>query len=316
MMTSSRTESELQSFRKGTHMKCSSLGMVFLFVLAGCQTGRKDPMPVPYVNWESASVMSNGIRIHYWRTGTGDKPVMIMAHGITDYGLNWSSLAAEFDADYDIIMYDARGHGFSEKPEGPYDLSTHVEDLVGLIRALGIEKPILIGHSMGSGIIALAAATYPQMPRAIILEDPVLTELLEHLQDVNIEEWKKWIKADKAKGKQSLMKLARSKRHPGWSDFEYDHWAEAKLLVSPNVVDAILDMALWDPSRVYPKILVPTLILKADANDESREKHIKIAGLLPHGTLVHVDGASHLVRMDKPAETECHIRAFLARLQD
>ena len=143
--------------------------MVFLFVLAGYQTGRKDPMPVPYVNWESASVMSNGIRIHYWRTGTRDKPVMIMAHGITDYGLNWSSLAAEFDADYDIIMYDARGHGFSEKPEGPYDLSTHVEDLVGLIRALGIEKPILIGHSMGSGIIALAAATYPQMPRAIIL---------------------------------------------------------------------------------------------------------------------------------------------------
>ena len=289
---------------------------VFIFipiflVLSGCESNSGQVKPVPYANWESNSVKSNGIRIHYWRTGDEGKPVMIMAHGVTDYGLSWASLAAKFEADYDVIMYDARGHGFSEKPEGPYSLDTHVEDLVGLIKALGIEKPILIGHSMGSGTVALAGATYPDLPRAIIMEDPALAELLKYLTEVNIPGWKKLIEADKAMGKQKLMKLARSKRHPGWSDFEYDHWAEAKLLVSSNVVDVIRDEALREPGKIYPKIKVPTLILKADADKDNRHKHLKVAELLPNGKLVHIDGATHLVRQDKPLETERQIRIFL-----
>jgi N-formylmaleamate deformylase len=129
---------------------CFSFYSVFL-VFAGCKSDSEQVKPVPYANWESASVKSNGICIHYWCTGGEDKPVMIMAHGVTDYGLSWASLAANFQADYDVIMYDARGHGFSEKHEGPYSLDVHVEDLVGMIKALGINKPILIGHSMGSG---------------------------------------------------------------------------------------------------------------------------------------------------------------------
>ncbi|UCG57140.1 MAG: alpha/beta hydrolase [Phycisphaerales bacterium] len=295
-------------------MRCFFLSLMIVSVLAGCEQSRKQVRPVPYADWESASVTSNGVRIHYWRTGGVGKPVMIMAHGVTDYGLNWASLAAKFQADYDIIMYDARGHGFSEKPQGPYDLATHVEDLAGLVKALGIEKPILIGHSMGSGTVALAGATYPDLPRAVIMEDPALSELLKYLTEVNIPEWKRLIEADKAMGKQRLMKLARSKRHPGWSDFEYDHWAEAKLLVSSNVVDVIRDEGLRNPNRIYPKIMAPTLILKADADEESRRKHIEIAGLLPNGKLVHIDGAGHLVRLDRPAETERQIRDFLAGL--
>jgi pimeloyl-ACP methyl ester carboxylesterase len=284
--------------------------------LSGCENISQQVRPVPYADWESASVKSNGIRIHYWRTGGVGKPAMIMAHGVTDYGLSWASLADKFKDDYDIIMYDARGHGFSEKPQGPYDLASHVEDLVGLIKALEIEKPILFGHSMGSGTVALTGAAYTNMPRAVIMEDPAIAELLEYLSEVNIPQWKGFIEADKAMGKQKLMKLARSKRHPGWSDFEYDHWAEAKLLVSSNVVDVLLKEGLRNPNEIYPKIIAPTLILKADADEDSRKKHLEIAGLLQNGKLVHIEGSSHLVRLDKPDETERQIRAFLAGLDE
>ena len=47
-----------------------------------------------------------------------------------------------------------------------------VEDLAGLIKALKLEKPILMGHSMGSASVAQFAAKYPDVPRAVILEDP------------------------------------------------------------------------------------------------------------------------------------------------
>jgi pimeloyl-ACP methyl ester carboxylesterase len=135
--------------------------------------------------------------------------------------------------------------------------------------------------------------------------------LLEYLKEINIPEWKKLIEADKLMGKQKLIKLARSKRHPGWTDFEYDHWAEAKLLVSSNVVDVLRDKDIREPNVIYPKITAPTLILKADAKEDSRKKHHKVAALLPNGKLIHIDRATHLVRLDKPDETESKIREFL-----
>jgi pimeloyl-ACP methyl ester carboxylesterase len=295
-------------------MKYVYLLMPIVLMFTGCESGSGRVKPVPYANWESNSVKSNGIRIHYWRTGGEGKPVMIMAHGITDYGLSWASLASKFENDYDIIMYDARGHGFSEKPKGPYSLHAHVEDLVGLIKALKIEKPILVGHSMGCSTVASVGADYPDLPAAIIMEDPVFPDALEHLTEDILPDWKAMVEADRKMGKKKLMKVARTVRHPGLSDFEYDHWAESKLLVTPNVIDILHGEGFGDAIKIYPKIVAPTLILKADADKKSRQEHLKVAGLLPNGKLIHIDGASHLVRMDKPVETERQIRMFLDSL--
>ena len=237
-----------------------------------------------------------------------------MAYGITDYGLVFASLAGKLEDDYDIIMYDARGHGFSSKPDGPYDLATHVEDLLGLIKTLDIKQPILMGHSMGSGIVSLFAATYPEIPKAIILEDPALAGEIDYLTEAVLPDWKKRIEADRAMGKQKLIKEGKTKRHKGWSDFEYDHWAEAKLLVHANVVEVIIGKALANEDKIYPKIKAPVLILKADADKQTREKHLKTTPALANGKIIHVDGSTHQVRLDKPDETERQIRSFLAGL--
>ena len=67
--------------------------------------------------WSDGYVYANGIRIHYYRAVPAPgKPVIVMAHGATDYGLNWTTLTEELQADYDINMVDARGHGFSDPP--------------------------------------------------------------------------------------------------------------------------------------------------------------------------------------------------------
>jgi pimeloyl-ACP methyl ester carboxylesterase len=272
----------------------------------------------PDGEWESAFVESNGVRIHYWRTGGEAKPVFIMAHGITDHGMNWASLAEKFENDYDIIMYDARGHGLSDKPENPYDIDTHVEDLVGLVKALGIEKPILMGHSMGGGTVAITAAKYPDLPGAVIMEDPAGMLVQPDTPPAQTEQFKaKWLEAivaDKALGMEKLIELARTERHPGWPDIEYERWAEAKMLVTPNVLNIMGGRGFGDMREEFGKITAPTLILKADADEENRQKHLDLSAQLPNGKLVHVDGAGHLIRLDKPAETEREIRTFLAGL--
>ncbi|MEW6235117.1 MAG: alpha/beta hydrolase [Candidatus Omnitrophota bacterium] len=293
--------------------------VLFLTVSVSLSSYAEEKAPIEprqHEGWESAYIDSNGIRLHYWRTGGENKPAMILAHGATDYGLNWASLAENFQNDYDIIMYDARGHGYSDKPEGPYDLATHVEDIKGLVEALDLKKPILMGHSMGGSTVALTAATYPDLPRAVIMEDP--GDMILYLSPITQEmvaSWKKMIAEEKEMDKDKLIEIARTKRHPGWPDIEYERWAESKLLVIPNILDITFGKGFGNPKETYPKIAAPTLILKADAEEAERKKHLELAALLHHGKLIHVDGAGHLIRLDKPEITVRLIREFLANVK-
>src|SRR5215203_1888084 len=129
--------------------------------------------PPPPAGWTDGYVAANGIRLHYWRTG-GAKPPLVMAHGSSDDALCWTNLARELTDRYDVIMFDARGHGLSDPPTAADPVDVQVEDLAGLIKALKLDKPVLMGHSMGSASVAWFAAKYPDVPRAVILEDPAL----------------------------------------------------------------------------------------------------------------------------------------------
>ena len=65
--------------------------------------------------WQQGDVLTNGIRMHYYRTG-GNKPPVVLCHGGSDAGLCWTPVAKILEADYDVIMIDARNHGLSETP--------------------------------------------------------------------------------------------------------------------------------------------------------------------------------------------------------
>ncbi len=120
---------------------------IVLVALVGllATSARAGERPSAPAGWTDGFVMANGIRIHYWRTG-GDRPVLLMAHGSSDDGLCWTNLARELEDEYDIIMPDARGHGLSDPPSKSDSADAQAEDLTGLIRALDLEKPIMMGH--------------------------------------------------------------------------------------------------------------------------------------------------------------------------
>ena len=99
-------------------------------------------------NWHSDLVQVNGHAIHYYRTG-GQKSPLILLHGFSDNGLCWLRAAQTLQVTYDLIMPDAHGHGLSYRvtPGQPLNL---VDDVAGLIQALELKKPALLGHSMGA----------------------------------------------------------------------------------------------------------------------------------------------------------------------
>ena len=121
--------------------------------------------------WQAGDVAVNGLTLHYTRTG-GAKPPVVLAHGFSDDGLCWTTVAEALAADYDVVMVDARGHGRSAAPEQGYGYVDHATDLAGVIRALGLKRPAVLGHSMGAASTLVLAGLYPDLPRAILLEDP------------------------------------------------------------------------------------------------------------------------------------------------
>jgi pimeloyl-ACP methyl ester carboxylesterase len=262
--------------------------------------------------WQSGMVQSNGIAIHYLRTGLGKKPV-VCAHGITDNGACWSGVAKALESRYECIMYDTRGHGLSDKPDWGYDIDTLADDLYGVIQAFGLHKPLLMGHSLGGATIARFLSRYPDSAYGAILEDPVRFEMgneqRQELLDVRnwvIDNIGKWGSLDR----EELLHFSIYKGRPGWSRLaEHEQWTDAKKQVSPKVT-TLLDKIINVPDDLAGTT-VPVLICKADATPAKRVIHRELIAKMPNVSMVHIDGAGHNVRRDKPEQFLHEITRFL-----
>ena len=188
--------------------------------------------------WQSGAIAVNGLKLHYTRTG-GAKPPVVLAHGFSDDGLCWTPVAEALEADYDVVMVDARGHGRSAAPEQGYGSADHATDLAGVIRALDLKRPAVLGHSMGAASTLALAGLYPDLPRAILLEDPppwwtpaAVQEGPEPSAALRLA-----IIERKRKTREELIAHARS-GSPTWPEAELGPWADAKLRFSFNILIA------------------------------------------------------------------------------
>lgn len=269
--------------------------------------------PQPPPGWTDGYVVANGIRIHYWRTG-GNKPALVMAHGSSDDGLCWTNLAREFQDQYDIVMFDARGHGLSDPPSPSDAPDVQVEDLAGLIKELKLNRPILMGHSMGSSSVARFAAKYPDVARAVILEDPGLVRPATPAAGAPAaqtpEQRRATILARNNTTEEELV-AGCMKNSPKWGRSECEFWAPSKRRHHPATVQNA-PSTLPPVGELFSKITAPTLILKADAQGDLRKQNEEVASRLPKGKIVHIEGAGHNVRRENKTQTIEVMKAFLS----
>jgi N-formylmaleamate deformylase len=123
------------------------------------------------MNWTAEVCETNGINIHYLRTG-GSKPPLVLLHALSGSGACWSPLARALEGENDLVMPDARGHGNSGTPLDGYRYEDYASDVVGLIQGLGLAAPVLLGHSMGGMTAAVVASQLATAIRGLILADP------------------------------------------------------------------------------------------------------------------------------------------------
>ena len=292
--------------------------------------GKRDKEKEEYemTAWTEGDVQGNDITIHYSRTGDKNNPSVLLLHGITDSGRCWSRMAADLAGSYDVIMTDARGHGHSGTSAAEVSIALLADDAAAVIRALGLQKPFLVGHSMGGITAATVAANYPDVVRAIVLEDPALQDKPPSQTDIN----KGLLVTGEEQPAQSgwqwlfeLRALPREERiargfalNPTWAQEEIIPWADSKAEMNIAMLEpalAAVSNSRW--REIMARIQCPILLITGDPElgvVVTPEVAQQAAQLWKQGEVVHIAGAGHNIRRDRYAEMMGAVKAFLNKV--
>jgi N-formylmaleamate deformylase len=260
-------------------------------------------------------VTVNGIQVNYYRsTPEGGAPALVMIHGLTDSGLCWGRVADALDGAYDIILPDTRGHGFSDKPADGYTSEALAADVAGLIDALGLDRPVLIGHSLGGQIATFTAAEYPQKVRAVVLEDPAWLDGGDaEGREASAAQWCGDLREHQGMEREGLIALC-NENNPAWHADEVGPWADSRKHMDERALRQIL-LSLQPGWRdALRKIQCPVLLVTGDPACGviiSPEGVKEAVGINPRVREAHVARAGHSIHREQFADYMQQVKGFL-----
>lgn len=261
------------------------------------------------------------LRVREWPT---DGPPIVLAHGLASNSRIWDDVARILADRYRVVAFDQRGHGWSERPRDGYTFDKVVGDLIGLLDALNIGRPVLVGHSWGGNVVLACAAAHPDRVRGLVLVDGGFIELAAQPG----RDWER-VRVEMAPPDLThltftdLLERVRSgdaARY--WSptaeatmrtSFEDD--ADGRIRPRLRREDHLeILRALWElrPTALFPKVTVPTLIVPARRpNPTGRAAEMapiraqlvaKAAATIPNARLLWMEDTVHDIPLQRPAE--------------
>jgi pimeloyl-ACP methyl ester carboxylesterase len=114
--------------------------------------------------------IGGGRRLNLFCQGHG--PVVLMETGFSDTTMTWRKVQGQIATFATACSYDRAGLGFSDAADHPSDLVNNAADLERLIKAAGLGKPVLVGHSLGGRYVSYYARTHPGQAAGLVLVDP------------------------------------------------------------------------------------------------------------------------------------------------
>ena len=225
---------------------------------------------------EDEFIIAGEMTLHYVQWGTKGMPV-VCVHGLTANAFCFQALADELAPDHRVFAYDLRGRGDSDKPESGYTLSIHADDLAEIIDALELDRPIVIGHSLGAMIGLHFAARYPEKLSKLILMDGG-----GQLPWRTLEEQPTWLAASIGRLGTPVASFEEFKQRlkvapflgPYWNEYLDTYFAhdvfyqhDGSVISKTYPVSAHEDLKYlieeYKPELLWPRVQIPTLLLRA-----------------------------------------------------
>lgn len=266
---------------------------------------------------------SGGVKIHYAALGDKKNPLIVMIHGFPDFWYSWRDQMAALSSDYYVVAIDQRGYNLSDKPKGVenYDMRLLVGDVIAVIKHLGREKAIIVGHDWG-GAVSWTLATYqPQfVEKLIILNLPHLRGLSRELAN----------NPQQQKNSQYARNFQQPDEHKKWTPERLAFWVKdpaAKQKYIEAFGRSDIEAMLNYYKRNYPR--------EPYKEDTSPVVKVKVPVLMIHGlddtallpgalnntwewlesdlTLVTIPKAGHFVQQDASDMVTRSIKMWLKR---
>jgi len=219
-----------------------------------------------------------------------------------------------------LIMPDTRGHGLSGNPKGDYSVESRSADLAGLIGALGLDRPVIMGHSLGAETTLYTAANYPELVGGVILEDPLILLPGEPIYP-GVVDYKKFMSPmvqtlttfKILPGPQGEDLVRRM--YQGWSDDELKPWIESKKRLNDDFLFSLKDIDFESTTFViFERISCPALLIIGDKRKGSiisQEAASVAKKYLPGLKISHIKGASHNIRREQFDKYIKEVKDFL-----
>lgn len=265
--------------------------------------------------WQTGYVHAGTVTLHYQRAGRGQ--TVIMLHGMTDSGDCWKAFADQLVTTYDVILVDARGHGMSSKNCETVAHVDQVADLRMLLTHLQLHKPFVIGHSMGAMVAFIAACTYPELLRAVVLEDPRFRPIIYNTPALQAEAranvWR-WIASMQAISFADLLHRCIAE-NPTWRANELVAWVQSKHAVGAQLQwEDARNMVPWQ--QRMPLLGVPALLITADVSkgglvDADAAAEARTLSALVE--IAHIHNVGHSIRREAPDAYAAIVEDYLRR---
>jgi pimeloyl-ACP methyl ester carboxylesterase len=264
---------------------------------------------------EMPTVQTGDIETHFEVRGTG--PPIVFVHGaLADHSAAARQLAA-FGDTHTAIAYDLRGHGETTNPRHePYTIDQLAADLHAFVTETGLERPVLVGVSMGGMLAQVYASRYPNRLGALVLADTFSPAFLS---------WRDRIERSVlVRATAGLVRLVGYNRAKGvilWvgRKLERDRTTSLRPDAFPNMETADAVNALGAVARFHATdvdlsaITVPTLVLYGEHEPGVMRRHVPVlSGRIPDSTVREVPDAGHASPWDNPEFFEDAIRSFLS----
>lgn len=256
---------------------------------------------------ESCVIDTGGVRLHALVYGAGPVDVLIIP-GITSPAPTWDFVARWLQDLARVVVLDVRGRGLSDAPQSGYQTADYVADLDAVISGLDLDRPVLLGHSMGARIAAAYGAARPGSARALLLLDPPMSGPGRPYPTP-------WASFERQldEGMAGTDVDAVRVYYPRWPERELELRVEWLATCLPAAIRETYDAFEVERFEDWWGALVDQATLVYGGESPVVEPHdvARLRELARQATVVCVEGAGHMIPWDEPERTEILLRSLV-----